>query len=142
MKKKFGLLILCSFIILLNGCGSGNTEIDSDCQSNIIGEYQAVEVDASDDYIGGWWHLSIIDDDGLYLSIYDNEAGNPGIEGFVKSLDETQITVEYDPDYFDAFPSSKWETDGAYLKLNYELKDDGICLINNDTSVFFHAEDF
>lgn len=112
--------------------------IDEFASRAVVGEYQADEDSGTD----GWWHLSIrYDEEGnLYLSIYDNAAGNPGIEGPVVSLDDKQITIEYDEDYYDQLPSDKWKTEGKYLVMNYLLGSDGIILSNGGADAVFTEE--
>ena len=140
MKKRFAiLLVLLLTVTLLTACGS--SDIDREALSLANGEYQAVEVDDPDDYIGSWWHLSILEDDhdyGDYLTIYDNEAGNPGVEGKIVLIDDKNIKVKIDPDYYDQLPSGQWKDSGEYLELTYERTQDGIILTNNGKSIVFN----
>ena len=141
-------MILIGIVImttcLLAGCSNGPEWADK--AKSIAGEYQAVEVDPQDDpdgYIGGYWHLSIRDDEeagGWYLAIYDNEAGNPGVEGLIESMDDTSIVVRIDPDYYDELPSGQWESDGETLEMSYACEEGGIVLTNNDQSITFTEE--
>ena len=139
MKRYFVIImVLLLTAVMFASCGS--SDIDRDELICAIGEYQAVEVDDPDDYIGGWWHLSILEDDyeyGDYLSIYDNEAGNPGVEGEIVFFDDKNIKVKIDPDYYDELPSGEWKDSGRYLELTYERISDGIILTNNEKSIRF-----
>lgn len=142
MKRQYAIiLILILTATIFTACAS--SDIDRQALSLVKGEYQAVEVDNPDDYIGSWWHLSILDDDheyGDYLTIYDNEAGNPGVEGELVLIDDKNIKVKIDPDYYDQLPSGKWKDSGEYLELTYEKIPDGIILTNNGKSVKFNQD--
>lgn len=139
MKRRFAvILVLLLATAMLAACGS--RDIDRDALILAMGEYQAVPVDDPDDYIGSWWHLSILEGDyeyGNYLTIYDNEAGNPGVEGKIVLIDDNNIKVKIDPDYYDELPSGKWKDSGDYLELTYERTPDGIILTNNGKSIRF-----
>lgn len=110
---------------------------------DIAGEYQVVaveDVENDEDYVGTWWHLSI-DSKEKYLSIYDNEAGNPGVEGKIDFIDGSSLIVKIDPDYFEELPSGKWKSDGETLEVKYKKTDNGIELENNDATVSFTKEE-
>ena len=139
MKRRFAIiLVLLLAVSMITACGS--KDIDREALVLANGEYQAVEVDDPDDYIGSWWHLSILEDDyeyGDYLTIYDNEAGNPGVEGKIVLIDDKNIKVKIDPNYYDQLPSGQWKDSGEYLELTYERTPDGIILTNNGKSIRF-----
>lgn len=139
MKRRFAIiLVLLLAVSMITACGS--KDIDREALTLANGEYQAVEVDDPDDYIGSWWHLSILEYDyeyGDYLTIYDNEAGNPGVEGEIVLIDDKNIKVKIDPDYYDQLPSGQWKDSGEYLELTYERTPDGIILTNNGKSIRF-----
>lgn len=110
--------------------------------AGIAGDYQAVEQDTGndEDYVGGFWHLYIgIDDESgePYFSIYDNAAGNPGVEGKIAEMGEEYMIVEYDPDYYDQLPSYKWQMEGKNLEIQYKKTLKGIELTNNGTTIQF-----
>ena len=140
MKRLFAIVLaLMLSAVMLSACGS--SDIDKEALTLAMGEYQAVEVDDPDDYIGSWWHLSILEDDyeyGDYLTIYDNEAGNPGVEGKIVLIDDKNIKVKIDPDLYDQLPSGQWKDSGEYLELTYERTPDGIILTNNGKSIVFN----
>ena len=142
MKRIFVIIIaLLLTASMFVSCGSN--DIDREILARVTGEYQAVEVDDPDDYIGSWWHLSILEDDseyGDYLTIYDNAAGNPGVEGKIVSLDDKSIKIIIDPDYYDELPSGQWKDSGKYLELTYERTFDGIILANNGKSIRFDLD--
>lgn len=140
------LMALATFI----SCGENESvkdyvPVDPAALAKIVGDYQAVEFDngVDDDYIGGYWHLTILNDDekyGNYLTIYDNEAGNPGVEGEIVSTDDSNIVIKIDPDYYDQLPSYHWKDAGEYLEMTYTKTDDGIELTNNGYTVKFNEE--
>ena len=131
-------LLICMLMFCFCGCTKIDKTIDESAVKDLLGEYQGVDSAGTD----GWWHLSISynDEDSLYLSIYDNEAGNPGIEGPVVSLHESQIAIEYDKDYYEQLPSDKWKTEGKYLIMNYSLSRKGITLSNGGGDAVFAKE--
>ncbi|MBQ6389379.1 MAG: hypothetical protein IJH90_07090 [Mogibacterium sp.] len=109
-------------------------DIDMKELAKITGEYQAVESGSPDssDYVAGWWHLFIsedYDEQGPYLSVYDNSAGNPGFEGRIMYLQNDIVIVELDQDLFEQMPADwKTEGEGKYAILDYALTADGIRL--------------
>lgn len=137
-NRALTVILMCLLMLCLCACTKIDKSIDDAAAQKIIGEYQA----ADDSGIDEWWHLSICwdDEDRLYLSIYDNSAGNPGIEGPVVSLDNEQIAMEYDDDYYDKLPSDKWKTDGKYLIMSYSLSEEGITLSNKNADAVFAKE--
>lgn len=141
MKKLFFgcFLILC--LLALSACGGGNAKIDEEALASVLGEYQAVPAEdaGEEDFVGSWWHLSVTEE-GPYLSIYDNGAGNPGVEGRITALDGENLTVEWDPDYTEKLPHPGWSLDGGNLNLTYALTDGGIVLKNSGKAVEFTKE--
>lgn len=137
-KRTLISILICMMMLCLCACTKIDKTIDESAVKTIIGEYQA----AADSGIDEWWHLSIgyNDEDNLYLSIYDNSAGNPGIEGPIVSLNSEQIAIEYDDDYYEQLPSDKWKTDGEYLIMNYSLSEEGITLSNGGADAVFAKE--
>lgn len=136
MRKVLEIVISLMLVIAFAcGCSdAGNRYLDE-----ITGEYEVSVEESSDQNVGEWWHLSIIDDDeyGEYLSIYDVEAGNPGVEGKITSIDDSTITINIDPDLYEQLPTDKWKCDGKTLTLDYAKAGDGIELTNNGTTVKF-----
>lgn len=159
MKKKVFLLIACLIMVascLLTACGSkGNsesntgdpfdeTDLANGTIESISGDYQAVEQgdSGSDKYVAGYWHLYIGENDEKkpFLSIYDNGAGNPGVEGLIVDLTKDSMTIEVDPDMYEELPSAKWELDDGKLELTYEITVDSILLTNHKFTVTFMQE--
>lgn len=136
-------VLLLAIAVVSVGCAAPRN-IDSECYDKVTGEYQAQAQDNGndDDYVGSWWHLSIGEDEAgkEYFSIYDNGAGNPGISGAIVTLDDSNIEISIDEEYYDELPSAHWQTDGGRLKLTYEMTDKGIELTNNDFTILFIDE--
>ena len=150
--KKYIIVLIAAIISLAMLVSCSNTEavkdyvpVDEAALAQIVGDYQAVEFDngVDDDYIGGYWHLTILADNeeyGNYLTIHDNEAGNPGVEGEIVSTDDSNIVIKIDPDYYDQLPCGRWKDSGEYLEMTYVKTDDGIELTNNEYTVEFNEE--
>ena len=116
-------------------------DIDMKELKKMLGDYQA-EADDPDDE--GFWHLFISDDfedKGPYMSVYDNEAGNPGFEGRIMYLKKGIVIVEIDQDLFEQMPAD-WQTEGEgkYAILDYEIEDDGIELGYRGSEVEFNKD--
>ena len=143
--KKYLVLLLSLVLAMTTLSSCGSKDVNQDALGSLIGEYQAVEFDNGNDndYVGGWWHLSIIDelsDEGSDFSIYDNEAGNPGVEGKMLLVDDANIKIEINPDYYDKLPTSSWQDSGDFLEMTYAVTDDGIELTNNGKTIHFVKE--
>lgn len=135
MKKLFLVLLTIAVIIAMTACGQ--SDVDKEKAEQISGSYKIM----SDSEDNNYWALFIGDDDaGLYLTIYDDAAGNPGVEGVVTYLDDTKITVAVRDDLYEELPSDKWECDGKTLEMTYEKTPYGITLTNNNASVNFGSE--
>lgn len=137
-KRIVAAIMICMMMLCLLACAKIDESIDESAAGTVLGEYQAADGSDTDP----WWHLSIIydEEDRLYLSIYDNGAGNPGIEGPVVLLDDEQIAIEYDEDYYEQMPSEKWKTDGKYLIMSYSLTGERITLSNGGADADFEKE--
>lgn len=136
-------------MLTITACGqSAQGDIDQDALAKIAGDYRVVaqESDNDEDYVGGWWFMSIGQFEELaegkpYLTIYDCEAGNPGVEGPILELDGSQIKIDCS-EYQDELPSAHWALDkgGKTLTVQYQLTDNGIELTNNDFTITFDKE--
>lgn len=130
------LICLTSFIKIF-------VDMKTDDIKDIAGEYQVIAVEDvkdDDDYVGTWWHLHIDSKDKCF-SIYDNEAGNPGVEGKIDFIDGSSLIVEIDPDYYEELPCGRWKSDGKTLEVKYMKTDKGIDLENNGKTVSFIKEE-
>lgn len=154
MKKRriissTALVFILTFALtaVMTACGSSG-DVDSEALKAISGEYQAKGIYNKEfnEYDGSYWHLSIIpsgtyDHENDYLSIYDNSAGNPGVEGDISYLDSEKLKVRIDTDYYEELPDGDWECDGETLELSYQKTDEGIVLTNNGKDVLFLTEE-
>ncbi|MCQ2500873.1 MAG: hypothetical protein MJ117_05960, partial [Lachnospiraceae bacterium] len=81
------------------------------CFDDIVGGYkiQQVKSDNDDERVGWYWYLSIgYDEYGPSLAIYDDEAGNPGVQGYISYIDDKNITVLIDYWYYEDMPKANW----------------------------------
>lgn len=142
-NKTFKYLAIIALVITFAALVKVFVDFKTDDIKDIAGEYQVVaaeDVENDEDYVGTWWHLSI-DSKEKYLSIYDNEAGNPGVEGKIDFIDGSSLIVKIDPDYYEELPSAKWKSDGKTLEVKYKKTDEGIELENNGKTLTFIKEE-
>lgn len=135
--KRINLAIVAALCLLLtlSACSSA-ASVDPACRERIAGDYQVTGLE--DNY----WHLYISPEkDRNLFSIYDNAAGNPGVEGEMVLLDDSHIKLKYDKDLYEALPSDEWQLSGDYLEMTYSLEDDRLTLTNNDVSLVFVWEE-
>ena len=149
VRRLAPIVMVLLLVAVLSGCANGdNKEVDQEALKTIAGEYQAVEknVDksAAEGYVGNWWHLSIqeknADTKKPHLSIYDDSAGNPGVEGNIIYLDGEKVIVEIDPDYYEELPSAMWKCDDKTLEVSYEIRKNDIVLTNNKEEISFRKD--
>lgn len=144
MKHKiYRILLLVWILLCLASLIKIFVDMKSDDIKDIAGEYQVVAVEDvkdDDDYVGTWWHLHI-DSKDKYFSIYDNEAGNPGVEGEIDFIDGSSLIVKIDPDYYEELPCGRWKSDGETLEVKYMKTDSGIDLENNGKTISFTKEE-
>lgn len=100
------------------------------------GDYQAQESgDGTKQYVGSYWHLDLAKSHKKpYFALYDNEAGNPGVEGFIIRLTKDQIVVKINQDLYEGLPGD-WEDDGKTITISYEKKGNLLFLSNHQTTV-------
>lgn len=141
------LFLLCMFTMLSAGCSrfsvlpgtsqKGSADVDESSFAGIKGDYQAVETDE----IGGWWHLYIGEDQEndlpYYFTIYDNGAGNPGVQGEIIKLNDTSLTLKVHMDMFEQMPADWTLEDDSTLTLEYVCDETSITLTNSDLPVVF-----
>lgn len=143
MSKKALICIMAAFMLIMSACAV-QKEIDKACYEKLTGDYQAVEQasDNDEEYVGAWWHLYIGESESgtEYLTIYDNGAGNPGVEGDIITLNQTDIVISYDEELFEQLPSGLWEVSDGRLAMGYDLTDRGIELTNNGHTILFKKE--
>ena len=137
LMRKF--LILCMMIVLtivLAGCsflssddskGSAGTEPISE---EFRGGWECEETTLEDpNSYTGYLHLEI-SDDGSY-SMYDISAGNPGIEGWLEVLSDTELILHIDKTVDTDIPV-EWDGISYDQKMKYCFTDDGKLQITYD----------
>lgn len=104
MKK----IALSSFIIIsffiLSACSYG--------KNTLYGEWKCISPDYS------YYALSI-DKKDAYFSMYDIEAGNPGISGHIKKMTDNYILCDFNQDDFD--PPKQWKKLSKKDKIKYQI---------------------
>lgn len=157
--KKLAMVLLCiSLIFALFGCqGKQKMEKTStqDIQAStetstqefakndmegyfeeLRGEYQAEESgEDTDQYVGDYWHLDIAKNHKKpYFSLYDNAAGNPGVEGDIIHLSKDRMVIKINQDLYEGLPGD-WEDEGKTIAISYEKKGNLLFLKNHQTTV-------
>ena len=137
LMRKF--LILCMMIVLtivLAGCsllssddskGSAGSEPISE---EFRGGWECEETTLEDPYsYTGYLHLEV-GDDGSY-SRYDISAGNPGIEGWLEVLSDTELILHIKKTVDTDIPV-EWDGISMEQKMKYCFTDDGKLQITYD----------
>lgn len=155
LSKKWiwGVILSCSFVLL--SCGKVQEQADEQIKENnqkeetvlnmecfdaVEGDYHVQGHEDEDNYVGWYWHLAFFrNEDGPYFTIYDDAAGNPGVEGYIIAMDEDSINVEIDQDYYEDLPRDNWADKDGVLYLQYELTEDGIRLTNGGEETAIEA---
>lgn len=137
LMRKF--LILCMMIVLtivLAGCslfGSGDSEDFAGGEpiaEKFLGGWECEETTLEDpNSYTGYLHLEI-SDDGSY-SMYDISAGNPGIEGWLEVLSDTELILHIDKTVDTDIPV-EWDGISYDQKMKYCFTDDGKLQITYD----------
>ena len=138
-------LILSSILILpITGCGKKQTQY-LDFPAEMMGEWQCESGTLEDpsDYVG--YFVLYINEDGTF-SMYDAEAGNPGISGKMNILSEDQLQFS-EIDKVDFDPPHSWQSMSYDQVITYQL--DGmeelrLCYTDEKTgktsTLVFHQE--
>lgn len=139
MKRIYLFICVLTMAFSLCACQSKTSDTDSVDQ-------QALEkIEGGYSFVGNCWILEIVKDwenpEGKrvpYFSIYDAEAGNPGVEGAIKKLDGKQIVVDVEEDYFDGLPADEWQLEkDRTLAVTYKKEDGKMTLTNQGKEVTF-----
>lgn len=129
------LLLTASCIVLLSGCSDSGS---SDSLDKFVGSWNCHETPLEDKnrYSG---YLSMEIEDTGDFTMYDAEAGNPGIKGHIESLTEDSMVLncsddeDFDPptgwDKMDRKQEIRYHWDGDSLCLTYGSGDDAITLV-------------
>ena len=133
MKTKAILpLFLVCLAVGLAGCGriGIGKKLDADVMSVIAGDWDCEETASDEEAYTGYYHLRI-DKNGDF-SLYDQEAGNPGLDGKIKECNAQTpegdavaagtITISFETDDFD--PPACWDICDKDT-LDYAVMDDG-----------------
>lgn len=121
MKKISVLCLVMAFIVAMSGCslfGAGESIAEEfrgswDCEETTLEDPNSYT---------GYLHLEV-SDDGSY-SMYDIEAGNPGIEGRMEVLSDTELVLHIDKTPDTDIPV-EWEGISYDETIKYCFTDDG-----------------
>ena len=147
MKNKKILIIIAIAIVLyvfLSSYGSAQYgQINRIRLAILEGEYRPTDEDLS-------WMILTIDPKGgailddspgvPYLAIFDDEAGNPGVEGEIIGLDEDTIIIKISKGFYESLPHSGWKTtdNDSRLEMHYERFLNVLTLENNGEKMKFY----
>ena len=124
------LFIIClvCMIFCLTGCGTSEKEKlpgteDAALLKPFLGSWQCEETPLEhDDIYTGYLHLEVQDDSSY--SMYDIEAGNPGIEGTLEIQTEDTMVIHIHETVDTDLPGG-WETMSMDQQLTYRFTEDG-----------------
>lgn len=127
MKKIF-CIALC-IIAVLACCGCGETkEVNKDALSPFVGKWDCQESTLEERGDEGYLYVGYftlrVEEDGSF-SMYDGEAGNPGMSGMLYPEDDGTVYLDCDKDDFD--PPFSWNGISTKETLNYQIvNEDGM----------------
>ena len=148
MKKrktlKTAIIVILAFALYFVAAGYGQINIIR--LAMIEGDYRPTDEDLS------WMILTIdphgraimdVSPSGPYLAIFDDEAGNLGVEGRIISLDKDTITIKIADNYYEYLPDSDWKTtdSDSRLEMHYKKIQDKLTLENNGKEMEFYKID-
>lgn len=142
MKKYKSIVIMLICIMSLCACGEKSTGLE--INPELIGNWQCAEspLEYPDYYTG--YLMWVINEDGSF-SMYDAEAGNPGIAGELQIISEKELQLNCNTeDDFD--PPVTWEDMQETQIVTYELveeKELHVTFVSeegNSTLAFYKAE--
>ena len=75
-----------------------------------------------------------------YLAIFDDEAGNAGVEGEIIGVDEDTITIKINKDFYERLPHDNWKTTlfDSRLEMHYKKSMENLILENNGEEMEFY----
>ena len=120
MKKIKILVVLMLCVIILGACGKNDTGLESN--PKFVGSWQCADapLEHPDYYTGDL--VWAVNEDGSF-SMYDAEAGNPGIKGTLQIVSENELQLNCNTeDDFD--PPVTWGDMEETQKLTYEFVTD------------------
>ncbi|MBQ6457150.1 MAG: hypothetical protein IJJ31_08605 [Mogibacterium sp.] len=136
------IIAVLSFVLYFFVSGYGHINIVR--LAMLEGDYRPTDEDLSwmiltIDPVGG----AIMDNSlgGPYLATFDDEAGNPGVEGKIVSLDKDTIVIKIDDGYYERLPDPDWKTtdSDSRLEMHYEKSRDKLILENNGKKMEFYS---
>ena len=123
------LFIIClvGMIFCLTGCGASEKKLpgteDAALLKPFLGGWQCEETPLErQDIYTGYLHLEVQDDSSY--SMYDIEAGNPGIEGTLEIQTEDTMVIHIHETVDTDLPGG-WETMSMDQPLTYRFTEDG-----------------
>ena len=142
MKKCKSIAVVLLCVMALCACGKKNTVLED--YSELIGRWQCAEAPLEHpDYYTGYLMWSI-NKDGSF-SMYDAEAGNPGIAGELQIISDKEFRLECNTED-DFAPPVTWEEMQETQAVTYEfVKETEIHVTfkaeeGNSTLVFYRVE--
>ena len=148
MKNKKILIIsiiaVMAVVLYLVVSNMKSPQINKRQLAKLEGEYRPTDEDLS------WMILTIHSKGGMimddksprvpYLAIFDDEAGEPGVEGKIISLDKDTIVIEIAKDFYESLPDDGWKTtdNDSRLEMHYKKSKDKLILENNGVEMEFY----
>ena len=120
MEKRKSIVVMLFCMMILCACGKNNVGLED--YSEFIGRWQCAEspLEHPDYYTG--YLVWAVNEDGSF-SMYDAEAGNPGIKGTLQIVSENELQLNCNTeDDFD--PPVTWGDMEETQKLTYEFVTD------------------
>ena len=120
MKKSKGIVMTLIGIMMLCACGKKSEGLEANPE--FVGRWQCAEAPLEyPDYYTGYL-VWAIEEDGSF-SMFDAEAGNPGIAGMIQNISENELELACNTeDDFD--PPVTWESMGETQIFTYEFVTD------------------
>lgn len=117
------LLLAASCAVLLSGCSQSER---SDNLDQLVGSWNCHETPLEDkDRYSGYLSMEI-EDTGDF-TMYDAEAGNPGIKGRIESVTEDSMVLDCTNDE-DFDPPTGWDKMNRKQKISYRWDGESLCL--------------
>lgn len=121
MRKAKSILVILLCVMILCACGNKNIGLDN--YPEFIGKWQCAEAPLEHpDYYTAYLML-VINEDGSF-SMYDAEAGNPGLKGELQVISDKELSLDCNPeDDFD--PPPTWQSMNEEQVIEYSFTEDG-----------------
>lgn len=131
---KFVILLLIVMLTLaFAGCSGGGKAVSEPVFEEFRGGWECEETTLEDpNSYTGYLHLEV-SDDGSY-SMYDISAGNPGIEGRLEVISDTELILHIKKTVDTDIPV-EWEGISYEQKMKYCFTDDGKLKITYDSGI-------